>query len=109
MPAPKGVDSDKLAVHRQLKIKVGATKRWARYFRSTLHVLANSDRCHAIERNRLLKEHKLYRKEAEEQERKVDRLVAANGEEWEIKNAVRISASPRHTRTVAAVVYTARK
>ncbi|KAG9313989.1 tubulin binding cofactor A [Chiua virens] len=65
MSTPKGVDSDKLAVQRQLKIKVGAAKR-------------------------LLKEHNLYRNEAKDQETKVERMVAENGDEWDIKNATRI-------------------
>ncbi|KAH0837956.1 tubulin binding cofactor A [Lanmaoa asiatica] len=65
MSAPKGADSAKLAVQRQLKIKVGAAKR-------------------------LLKEHNLYKKEAEDHHRKLDRIVAENGEEWDIKNARRL-------------------
>lgn len=57
--------NDPASVHRHLKIKVGATQR-------------------------LLKEHTLYGKEAEEQKRKVDKLVADNADEFEIKNARRI-------------------
>jgi len=70
MSAPKGADSEKLAVQRQLKIKLGAAKR-------------------------LLKEHNLYRKEAEEHERKVDRKVSENGEEWDIKIAKRLLEESR--------------
>ncbi|KAN0100250.1 Tubulin binding cofactor A [Tylopilus felleus] len=65
MSAQKGTGSETLAVQRQLKIRVGAAKR-------------------------LLKEHNLYKKEADDQQRKVDRMVAENGDEWEIKNAKRI-------------------
>ncbi|EIW87116.1 tubulin binding cofactor A [Coniophora puteana RWD-64-598 SS2] len=57
--------NDPASVHRQLKIKVGATQR-------------------------LLKEHGLYGKEAEDQKRKVDKMVADNADEYEIKNARRI-------------------
>ncbi|KAG2076799.1 tubulin binding cofactor A [Suillus decipiens] len=57
--------SDKPAVHRQLKIKSGVTKR-------------------------LLKEHILYAKEAEEQQRTLDKLIANNTEEWDVKNARRV-------------------
>jgi tubulin-specific chaperone A len=65
MSTPKGADSERLAVQRQLKIKVGAAKR-------------------------LLKEHNLYTKEAGDHHRKVARIVAENGEEWEIKIATRL-------------------
>ena len=37
---------------------------------------------------RLLKEHQSYRKEVEEQNIKVNKLVADGAEEWDIKNAV---------------------
>ncbi|KAG2138674.1 tubulin binding cofactor A-domain-containing protein [Suillus bovinus] len=57
--------SDKPAVHRQLNIKSGVAKR-------------------------LLKEHILYAKEAEEQQRKLDKLIANNAEEWDVKSAKRI-------------------
>lgn len=53
-----------------------------------------------LTRHRLFKEHKLYRNEAEGNQRKVDRIVAENGEEWEIKNAVRVLTSLRHTPTL---------
>ncbi|KAF8559962.1 tubulin binding cofactor A [Imleria badia] len=65
MSAAKGTDSEKLAIQRQLKIKVGAAKR-------------------------LLKEHILYKKEAEDHHRNVDRKVAENAEEWDIKIARRL-------------------
>ncbi|OAX36751.1 hypothetical protein K503DRAFT_801785 [Rhizopogon vinicolor AM-OR11-026] len=55
--------SDKPAIHRQLNIKSGVAKR-------------------------LLKEHILYAKEAEEQQRKVDKLIADNAEEWDTKSAL---------------------
>ncbi|OJA15959.1 putative protein 42 [Rhizopogon vesiculosus] len=57
--------SDRPAIHRQLNIKSGVAKR-------------------------LLKEHVLYAKEAEEQQRKVDKLIADNAEEWDTKSARRI-------------------
>ncbi|KAG2155667.1 tubulin binding cofactor A-domain-containing protein [Suillus clintonianus] len=57
--------SNKPAVHRQLNIKSGVAKR-------------------------LLKEHILYAKEAEEQQRKLDKLIAKNAEEWDVKSARRI-------------------
>ncbi|KAF8140665.1 tubulin binding cofactor A [Boletus edulis] len=66
MSTSKGTDSEKVAVQRQLKIKVGAAKR-------------------------LLKEHDIYKKEAEDRQCKVDRIVAENGEEWEIRIAKRLS------------------
>ncbi|KAI9570190.1 tubulin binding cofactor A [Boletus coccyginus] len=65
MSTPKGTNSDKLAIQRQLKIKVGAAKR-------------------------LFKEHKLYKAEADDRRQKLDRIVAEGGEEWEIKNAKRL-------------------
>jgi hypothetical protein len=40
-----------------------------------------------------LKEHILYAKEAEEQQRKVDKLIANNAEEWDVKSAVRDNQS----------------
>ncbi|KAJ8597552.1 tubulin binding cofactor A [Rhizopogon salebrosus TDB-379] len=57
--------SDKPAIHRQLNIKSGVAKR-------------------------LLKEHILYAKEAEEQQRKVDKLIADNAETWDVNSARRI-------------------
>lgn len=57
--------SNKPAVHRQLNIKSGVTKR-------------------------LLKEHILYAKEAEEQQRKLDKLIADNAEQWDVNSARRI-------------------
>ncbi|KIJ22157.1 hypothetical protein PAXINDRAFT_64443 [Paxillus involutus ATCC 200175] len=65
MSASNGENAERLAIHRQLKIKVGVTKR-------------------------LLKEHILYGKEAGEQQRKVDKLIADNAEGWEIRQATRI-------------------
>ena len=55
--------------------------------------------------NRLLKEHNLYKKEADDQQRKVDRMVAENGDEWEIKNAVR-SLSLCLAPPISCVVWT---
>ncbi|KAG1850578.1 tubulin binding cofactor A-domain-containing protein [Suillus subalutaceus] len=57
--------SNKPAVLRQLNIKSGISKR-------------------------VLKEHILYAKEAEEQQRKLDKLIANNAEEWDVKSARRI-------------------
>ncbi|KAG8219436.1 tubulin binding cofactor A [Butyriboletus roseoflavus] len=65
MSASKVTDSERLAIQRQLKIKVGAAKR-------------------------LLKELVLYKKEGEDNHRKVDQRIAENGEEWDIKNAKRL-------------------
>lgn len=66
--------------------------------------LGNTDHHHVTsERNRLLKEHNLYRKEAEEHERKVDGKISENCEEWDIKIAVRPVSRPAmrspHART----------
>ena len=38
---------------------------------------------------RLYKEHKLYQKEEEDLKRKLDKYIADNAEEWDIKNTVR--------------------
>ncbi|KIJ66378.1 hypothetical protein HYDPIDRAFT_180825 [Hydnomerulius pinastri MD-312] len=65
MSAPNGANDEKPAVHRQLKIKVNSTKR-------------------------LLKEHILYGKEAEEQKRKLDKMIAENADEWDTLNVRRI-------------------
>jgi len=54
--------SDPASIRRQLKIKTGVTER-------------------------LTKEHKLYRKETEVQQRKRDKLIADGAEDWDIKNA----------------------
>ena len=40
---------------------------------------------------RLYKEHKLYQKEEEDLKRKLDKYIADNAEEWDIKNTVRMS------------------
>ncbi|KAF8640389.1 hypothetical protein AX17_000059 [Amanita inopinata Kibby_2008] len=56
---------DAPAIHRQLKIKVGAVKR-------------------------LSKEHNLYKKETLEQKNKLDRLVKDGAEGWDVKNATRM-------------------
>ncbi|KAK0208692.1 tubulin binding cofactor A-domain-containing protein [Desarmillaria ectypa] len=55
------------AIQRQLKIKAGAAKR-------------------------LIKEHILYRKETEEQQRKVAKLIAEgiSEDEWDLKNAKKV-------------------
>ncbi|KAG6879452.1 hypothetical protein C0992_002583 [Termitomyces sp. T32_za158] len=50
---------------RQLKIKSGVVKR-------------------------LFKEHALYTKEAEEQQKKLDKFVAEGAEDWDIKNGTRM-------------------
>jgi tubulin-specific chaperone A len=57
--------SDPASLRRQLKIKSGVATR-------------------------LLKEHNMYRKEAEDQQRKLDKFVADGAEEWDIKNATRM-------------------
>ncbi|KAH8094608.1 tubulin binding cofactor A [Cristinia sonorae] len=54
--------SDVEVLRRQLKIKSGVAKR-------------------------LFKEHQSYEKEAEDQQIKLDKLIAEQGEEWYIKNA----------------------
>ena len=43
---------------------------------------------------RLYKEHKLYQKEEEDLKRKLDKYIADNAEEWDIKNAVRALRPP---------------
>ncbi|KAK7686602.1 hypothetical protein QCA50_010202 [Cerrena zonata] len=53
--------SDKATLHRQLRIKLGTTKR-------------------------LFKEHKSYTKEAEDLQRKLDKFIADEAEAWDIKN-----------------------
>ncbi|KAI6136255.1 tubulin binding cofactor A-domain-containing protein [Pisolithus sp. B1] len=63
---PNSTPDGKPAVHRQLKIQVGAAKR-------------------------LLKEHDLYRQEAQAQEQKLSKLADENAEEWELKHARRIA------------------
>ncbi|KAF9245711.1 tubulin binding cofactor A-domain-containing protein [Melanogaster broomeanus] len=65
MSVPNESDAEKQAIHRQLKIKAGASKR-------------------------LLKEHNLYKKEAEEQQRNLDKMTAENAEGWDIRNAKKI-------------------
>jgi len=57
--------SDTTAVKRQLKIQANVVKR-------------------------LSKEHKLYRTEAEDQKKKVDKFLAEGAEEWDIKNGRRV-------------------
>ncbi|KAF8580423.1 tubulin binding cofactor A [Ramaria rubella] len=52
--------SDAAAVRRQLKIKSGSVKR-------------------------ILKEYHMYRKEAEDQQRRVDKYIADAADEWDIK------------------------
>jgi tubulin-specific chaperone A len=37
-----------------------------------------------------MKEHNIYRKEAEDQKRKLDKFVDDGAEDWDIKNAVRV-------------------
>ncbi|KAF9029982.1 hypothetical protein BDZ89DRAFT_1064951 [Hymenopellis radicata] len=61
--------SELQAIQRQLKIKSAAAKR-------------------------LSKEHNLYRKEAEDQKRKLDKLIADGvaPDEWDVKNATRMLA-----------------
>ncbi|KIL01030.1 hypothetical protein PAXRUDRAFT_821042 [Paxillus rubicundulus Ve08.2h10] len=65
MSTPSGENAERPAIHRQLKIKVGVTKR-------------------------LLKEYHLYSKDAGEQQRKLDKMIAENAEGWEIRQAKRI-------------------
>ena len=40
--------------------------------------------------HRLFKEHKSYQKEEEDLTRKLNKLIADNGDEWDIKNTVRM-------------------
>jgi len=56
---------DITAIKRQLKIKAGVVIR-------------------------LTKEHTLYRKEAEDQQRKLDKFIADGAEDWDIKNGKRM-------------------
>ncbi|GJE86283.1 tubulin binding cofactor A [Phanerochaete sordida] len=57
--------SDKAAILRQLKIKTGVAKR-------------------------LFKEHRSYVLEEEQQKIKLDKFIADNAEDWDIKNARRM-------------------
>ncbi|RDB28774.1 Tubulin-specific chaperone A [Hypsizygus marmoreus] len=57
--------SDIPAARRQLKIKAGVVKR-------------------------LSKEHTLYRKEAEQQQQKLNKFIAAGAEGWDINNGTRM-------------------
>lgn len=57
--------SDVAALRRQLKIKSGSAKR-------------------------LYKEHKLYQKEEEDLTRKLNKFIADNAEDWDIKNTRRM-------------------
>jgi len=57
--------SDQAGIRRQLKIKSGVA-------------------------NRLSKEHNLYRTEAEQQKRKLDKYIAEEGDHWEVGNATRM-------------------
>ncbi|KAK7465333.1 hypothetical protein VKT23_005312 [Stygiomarasmius scandens] len=61
------MSTDTAALKRQLKIKSGSAKR-------------------------LLKENGMYRKEAEEMKRKLDKLIADGNspDEWDVKNATRL-------------------
>ena len=45
-------------------------------------------------RGRLYKEHRLYQKEEEDLKRTLDKHVANNAEEWDIKNTVRADPTP---------------
>ncbi|KAI0756552.1 tubulin binding cofactor A [Daedaleopsis nitida] len=56
---------DTAGIRRQLKIKAGSAKR-------------------------LYKEHRLYQKEEEDLKRKLDKHIADNAEEWDIKNTRRM-------------------
>ncbi|KAI0361126.1 tubulin binding cofactor A [Trametes cingulata] len=57
--------SDAAALRKQLKIKSGSAKR-------------------------LYKEHRLYQKEEEDLKRKLDKHIAENAEDWDIKNTRRM-------------------
>ncbi|KAF8899171.1 tubulin binding cofactor A-domain-containing protein [Infundibulicybe gibba] len=57
--------SDATAISKQLRIKSGVAER-------------------------VFKEHKTYLKEAEDQQRKLDKFIADGAEEWDIKNATRM-------------------
>ncbi|KIM88748.1 hypothetical protein PILCRDRAFT_237806 [Piloderma croceum F 1598] len=57
--------SDPASIRRQLKIKTGVATR-------------------------LLKEGKMYQQEAQDQQRKLDKLSAEMTEEWDVKNATRM-------------------
>ena len=66
----------------------------ARVAGSTSVIGTKSDRGFSFRRargeRRLFKEHKLYQKEEEDLKRKLDKFVADNAEEWDIKNTVRL-------------------
>jgi tubulin-specific chaperone A len=45
-----------------------------------------------VARDSLLKEHNLYKKETEEQQRRVDKYIADAADEWDLRNQVRCLA-----------------
>ena len=55
--------------------------------------------------HRLFKEHKSYIKEEEQQKVKLDKFIADNAEEWDIKNAVRASRLRAHAFPLAVITY----
>ena len=83
---------DLATVRRQLKIKTGVAKRFVSYidhFYSADWVV-----CILIVRvYRLFKEHRSYVLEEEQQKIKLDKFIADNAEDWDIKNAVRGTCS----------------
>jgi tubulin-specific chaperone A len=82
------MSTDIATLKRQIKIKSGAAKRYV------MIRFQNGARAHKIITssldNSLTKENGMYRKEAEEMKRKLDKLIADgnSSDEWDVKNAV---------------------
>lgn len=72
------------ATCKQLKINTGVVKR------SVIHRVIYF--FHPINTRRLLKEYNLYKNEAEEQKRKVDKYIADGKDEYDIRNQVSLSS-----------------
>lgn len=66
------------ATRKQLKINTGVVKR------SVIHRVIYL--FHPIYMRRLLKEYNLYKTEAEEQKRKVDKYIADGKDEYDVRN-----------------------
>jgi tubulin-specific chaperone A len=80
--------SDLPTIRRQLNIKSGVAKRYVKTVSSNGVILKEKHLFFLA--LRLAKENQLYIKEAEDQKRKLDGLVAAGSEGWDINNGVRV-------------------
>jgi hypothetical protein len=81
MSEPTMSEGDVTNLRRQIKIKTGVVKRYACDI--SVRMLAETFRGRS-----LFKEHNLYNQEATQQKVKVDKMVADNADEYDIKNAV---------------------